>query len=73
MVAVEQEPGSGRLLETTKLKVLEIMRRNWSQLVASTGREVIRITKTGGGSGYNCGDGLQGKRACKYGSFLFAY
>jgi len=42
-VTVEKDPKTGKLLETTELKGLDIVRRDWSQLAADSGRRVIQV------------------------------
>ena len=42
-VTVERDESTGKLLETTELKGLDIVRRDWSQLAADAGRKVIGL------------------------------
>merc|ERR1711962_1038240 len=42
-VMVERDDSTGKLLETTELKGLDIVRRDWSQLAADAGRKVISL------------------------------
>ena len=45
-VTVEKDRETGKLVENTELKGLDIVRRDWSQLAADTGRAVIDIIMT---------------------------